>query len=233
MIRTTSILALSSLLLAAPALAQQNPHAGHQTPAQGTPMPGMSMPGGHAGHGAASTQGLNASSKAFAEANTKMHKDMAIQFSGNADVDFARGMIPHHQGAIDMAEIVLKHGNDPSVKKLANEIIAAQRKEIAQMRGWLQRNGSQLAGADAAAVKQAFEEVNTKMGADMTMAFTGRADVDFMKGMIPHHEGAVAMAKVLLQFGKDAELRKLAEDVIRTQNEEITMMRDWLRKSGA
>jgi uncharacterized protein (DUF305 family) len=162
-----------------------------------------------------------------------MHKDMAIQFSGNADVDFARGMIPHHQGAIDMAEIVLKHGSDASVKKLANEIIAAQRKEIAQMRAWLQRNGSQPAGADAAAVKKAFEEVNTKMGADMTMTFTGRADVDFMKGMIPHHEGAVAMAKVLLQFGKDAELRKLADDVIRTQNEEITMMREWLRKNGA
>ena len=71
------------------------------------------------------------------------------------------------------------------------------------------------------------------MHKDMTMAFTGRADVDFMKGMIPHHEGAVDMAKVLLQFGKDPELRKLADDVIRTQNEEITMMRDWLKKNGA
>jgi uncharacterized protein (DUF305 family) len=193
------------------------------------------MMGGHgmgAGHGAMNMQAMSPASQAFAEANAKMHKDMTIQFSGNADVDFARGMIPHHQGAIDMAEIVIKHGNDASVQKLANEIIAAQKKEIAQMRGWLQRNGSQPASPDAAAVKKAFEEVNMKMHADMTMTFTGRADVDFMKGMIPHHEGAVAMAKVLLRFGKDAELRKLADDVIRTQNEEITMMRDWLRKNG-
>lgn len=227
MTRTRTILAFSTLLLAAPALAQQNPHAGHHMPAQQMP-----MSGGHAGHGAAGSQGMNEASRAFAEANMKMHRDMAIPFSGNADVDFARGMIPHHQGAIDMSEIVLRHGRDASVRKLATEIIAAQNKEIAQIRAWLQRNGSQPAGADAAAVKSAFEQVNAKMHADMTMTFTGRADVDFMRGMIPHHEGAVEMAKVLLRFGKDAELRKLADDVIRTQNEEIAMMRAWLRKNG-
>ena len=178
-------------------------------------------------------QGMSPAAKAFAEANAKMHRDMTIQFSGNADVDFARGMIPHHQGAIDMSEVVLKHGRDASVTKLANEIIAAQKKEIAQMRAWLQKNGTLPASPDAGAVAKAFTEVNAKMHKDMTMAFTGRADVDFMKGMIPHHEGAVEMAKVLLQFGKDPELRKLADDVIRTQNEEITMMRDWLTKNGA
>ncbi len=232
MTRTPAILSLSALLLATPALAQQNPHAGHgpghQMPAQSAP-----MSGGHAGHGAAGMQGMIAASKAFTEANAKMHKDMTIQFSGNADVDFARGMIPHHQGAIDMADIVLKHGRDATVRKLANEIIAAQRKEIAQMQAWLRRKGSQAAGLDAAVVKKAFEEVNAKMHADMTMTFTARADVDFMRGMIPHHEGAVAMAKVLLRYGKDAELRKLADEVIRTQNEEITTMRDWLRRNGA
>jgi uncharacterized protein (DUF305 family) len=66
----------------------------------------------------------------------------------------------------------------------------------------------------------------------MTMTFTGDADVDFMQGMVPHHEGAVEMARVLLQFGKDPELRKLADDVIRTQNDEIALMKDWLTKRG-
>jgi uncharacterized protein (DUF305 family) len=212
-----------AFLIATPVLAQ---HQGHQMPMPGNSghmMPGMKSP---------SALPMNAASRAFAEASMKMHKDMAIVFSGNADVDFTKGMIPHHQGAIDMATIVLKHGNDAEVRKLATDIIAAQKSEIAQMSAWLAKNGSQAAVSDAAAVAKAFTEVNAKMHADMTMSFTGNADIDFMKGMIPHHEGAVAMAKVLLQFGKDAELRKLADNVVRTQNEEITLMRAWLAKVG-
>jgi uncharacterized protein (DUF305 family) len=77
------------------------------------------------------------SSKAFAEVNNKMHKDMTMEFTGNPDVDFAQGMIPHHQGAIDMAKIVLKYGKDPEIKKLAEEVIKAQDTEIAFMKGWL------------------------------------------------------------------------------------------------
>ncbi|QEE46738.1 DUF305 domain-containing protein [Rhizobium sp. WL3] len=81
------------------------------------------------------------SSKAFAEANAKMHKDMAVPLTGNADVDFVQGMIPHHQGAIDMAKIVLEHGKDPEIRKLAEEVIAAQEGEIAMMKEWLAKNG--------------------------------------------------------------------------------------------
>lgn len=226
---TLSTIAVAAMVLAVPAAAQHSHGPGHQAPRQNAP----AGHGGHQGHGGMNMQGMSPAAKAFAEANAKMHKDMTIQFSGNADVDFARGMIPHHQGAIDMAEVVLKFGSDASVKKLANEIIAAQRKEIAEMRAWLQKNAALPAGPDAAAAAKAFTEVNARMHRDMTMTFSGKADVDFMKGMIPHHEGAVDMAKVLLQYGKDPELRKLADDVIRTQNEEITMMRDWLRKNGA
>jgi len=81
------------------------------------------------------------SSKAFQEANAKMHKDMAMELTGNADVDFVRGMIPHHQGAIDMAKIVLEHGKDPEIRKLAEEVIKAQEGEIAMMKEWLAKNG--------------------------------------------------------------------------------------------
>lgn len=81
-----------------------------------------------------------ASTKAFKAANDKMHGDMAIVFSGNADVDFIKGMLPHHQGAVDMAKIVLEHGKDAKVRKLARDIIKAQNTEIAFMKTWLAKN---------------------------------------------------------------------------------------------
>ena len=75
--------------------------------------------------------------RAYRAVNDKMHAGMDIEFSGDADVDFLRGMIPHHQGAIDMAKIVLEHGKNARVRKLAQEIIQAQEREISEMRAWL------------------------------------------------------------------------------------------------
>ncbi len=78
------------------------------------------------------------STDGYKAAMDKMHADMmGMAYTGDADADFVRGMIPHHQGAIDMAKVVLANGKDPEIRKLAEDVIAAQQAEIKQMNGWL------------------------------------------------------------------------------------------------
>lgn len=79
----------------------------------------------------------------YAPAMEKMHQEMMIAPTGDADVDFVMGMIPHHQGAIDMAKILLEKGDDPEIRALCEGIIAAQEKEIAFMNEWLKKNKPQ------------------------------------------------------------------------------------------
>ncbi len=79
----------------------------------------------------------NPSALAFIKINQQMHKNMAVKYSGDTDVDFVRGMIPHHQGAVDMAKVEIQSGTDPEIKELATAIIESQNKEIEFMKKWL------------------------------------------------------------------------------------------------
>jgi uncharacterized protein (DUF305 family) len=129
----TSLVMLLCAAAAGGAMAQTAPASG---PAPSAPIDHSKMDHSKMGHAAPAATDT-ASTKAFKAANDRMHTDMAIPFSGNADVDFVKGMLPHHQGAVEMAKIVLEHGKDPAVRKLARDIIKAQDQEIAFMKAWL------------------------------------------------------------------------------------------------
>ena len=116
-VRLLSVAAIVSLL-ACPALAQQAAH------------PPMSMPG--------MANGQSPADQALMQGMTRMNQDMSgAPMTGDPDHDFVAMMIPHHQGAIDMAKVELQYGKDPAMRKLARAIVAAQENEIAEMKRWL------------------------------------------------------------------------------------------------
>lgn len=162
--------------------------------------------GGHDGHGAPTTSG-------------------APTGASDADVTFAAMMIPHHEQAVEMADIVLaKPGVDPRILDLATRIRDAQAPEIAQMQGWLE-----AWGADAAA-HEGMDHGDDGMLTQDEIAALEEADGAavarlFLEGMIAHHEGAVAMAQTQLEDGDDADALALAESIVATQQAEIDEMR--------
>lgn len=103
------------------------------------------------------------------------------------------------------------------------------------MRAMMHGQGQGMMGmgtGDEGPASMAFRGINAKMHRDMAIAYTGNVDVDFVKGMIAHHQGAIDMSKVVLAFGEDAEIKKLAQDIIKAQEGEIAWMKEWLAKRG-
>ena len=148
--------------------------------------------------------------------------------AGNqTDRAFAAQVVPHHEGAIEMAEIALERAEHSEVKRLAGRIIRAQRAEIAVLR----RIDTELDQADVPVGDLGLEQHDLSMAGDAHMLEeTDRFDRTFIEMMVPHHESAVQMAAVEQRSGEHPRLRRMANEIIDAQRREIDQMKGWFRK---
>ena len=155
----------------------------------------------------------------------------------NYDLRFLDSMIPHHQGALVMAQEVLTKSKRPELIKLAKRIVVEQKKEIAQMQQWRKQWYPKASATPmmwhAAMNGEMAMTAGHKQSMMMSMSL-GEADAGFDKrfldAMIPHHQGAVTMGKDSLQKSTRPEMQKLAQSMITSQQSEINLMTQWRQK---
>ena len=204
-------------------------------------------------HGATAGTVEDANEHAFiADNNAAMANMMAamtIKPSGDVDRDFVAMMIPHHQGAIAVAQAELHYGSNQQVSRLAQEIVVEQLQEIAAMRIAVGEAVSAADGALAASRQDRAErstppsptsaaaataeapfrhENDTAMAVmmkDMTIIPSGNIDRDFVAMMVPHHQGAIDMAQAELRYGHSTRLQRIAQEIVVDQMQEMTLMR--------
>ena len=196
----------------------------------------------HAGHDvAANDVTVNAEKmsdmlKDYTKSMTSMHNEMMVGMGYNdPDTAFAKGMLGHHRGAVDMAKIELKYGTDETMRKLAQDIIDSQQLEIDILNKWLASHpDAPKPKPNTEAMQEAYAKGMNTMHSDMMLGIAEPvADMAFARGMLPHHIGAVDMAKVQLQYGTDEEMRKLAQDIIDAQQPEIELIQNWIAANKA
>lgn len=145
------------------------------------------------------------------------------------DVMFASMMIVHHEQAIEMSDLVLDaEGVDPAVVDLAQRIKAAQGPEVDQLEGWLDDWGIRSDDRDANGMDHGDGMMSGDDLAQLRAADGPEASQLFLEQMIVHHEGAVEMAQVQVDNGKNPEAIALAQKIIDAQNDEIQEMKDLL-----
>jgi len=147
-----------------------------------------------------------------------------------ADVMFAQMMIPHHEQAIEMSDLILaEDGVSPEVVELAEQITAAQGPEIEQMESWLEEWGVPAMRGDGHGAMGGMGGMLSEAEMDALEAADGaEAERLFLEGMIEHHEGAIAMAEQHQENGENAEALELTASIIVSQTAEIEQMQQLL-----
>jgi len=145
----------------------------------------------------------------------------SVEMTMDPDVDFARMMIPHHQGSIDMSEIVLRYAKHDFIKQKAQEIMEHDSESQARLRAFLEAHGAPVPTAGPAfmqEMEQAMVKMNTTMRA---FNMSGDPDYDYATMMTHHHQGAIDMSHSELKYGKDQPMLEEAGMIIEAQQQDI------------
>ncbi|MBG1259107.1 DUF305 domain-containing protein [Nostoc commune] len=152
----------------------------------------------------------------------------------NFDLRFIDGMIPHHQGAVEMAKEAQQKSKRPEIKKLADNIIKSQNQEITQMKQWRQawypKAGDKPMAYNSQMghmMEMSSDQMKGMMMSQNLGANDAEFDLRFINAMIPHHEGAVTMGQDALSKSKRPEIKKLAQEIVKAQEVEIKEMQQW------
>ena len=153
-----------------------------------------------------------------------MSREMVTPNGEYSDRAFIDAMVPHHEGAVEMARVALKRAEHPEIRNLAEEIISAQRSEI-ELFGEIRER--EYGSAESTMEMNEMDMEAMGMSDPEELAQADPFDKAFIDAMIPHHESAIAMAEVARRETNDPEIREIAGDIVSAQEREIEQMKQW------
>lgn len=169
-----------------------------------------------------------------------MNNTMSPQMRGMQEMDkhFIEMMIPHHQDAVEMADLALQKAKHPEIKKLAATIKTDQTREIEQMKGWYKKwYGTEVPATSMTGMGMGMRQGRGQgpmhsgmMAMNMNLESLKNAsdfDKEFIRQMIPHHQMAVMMSRMALNRATQSQIRDLAQAIIKSQTAEIQQMQQW------
>jgi uncharacterized protein (DUF305 family) len=153
-----------------------------------------------------------------------MALQMVMENGKYSDRAFIDAMVPHHQGAVDMAEVALQNAEHEEIKQLSRNIISTQRAEIEELKAIKQ----QEFGASKVPMEMSAQEMQMMGMTDPDeLANKEPFDKAFIDAMIPHHQSAIEMAQVALEESENTKIKELASNIVSAQQREIEQMLQW------
>jgi uncharacterized protein (DUF305 family) len=151
-----------------------------------------------------------------------MSREMVMPGGEYSDAAFVDSMVPHHEGAVEMAEVGLENAEHEEIRQLSQNIIDSQRAEI-------EKFGRIREGLDGPTTEMSEEDMSMMgmMDDPQQLANEDPFDKAFIDNMIPHHRSAIAMAEVVVKESEDPEIREIANDIVSAQEREIGQMKQW------
>jgi uncharacterized protein (DUF305 family) len=181
---------------------------------------------GHGEHGKANESGGMAGMdhSNMDHGSMGMAREMVMENGKYSDKAFIVAMVPHHQGAIEMAEVALQNAKHEEIKQLSRNIISSQQAEIEELKAIKQ----QEFGTSEVPMEMSAQEMQM-MGMTDPEALADRDPFDkaFIDAMVPHHESAIEMAQVALEESENPKIKELAGNIVSAQQREIDQMLQW------